>query len=82
MQTICFIILILFALHLFFEFVALGLQFHFAGAVPVFLKIPRMGRVLMSAPYRPLTPKLNADPASATDIPKKNPLGGGGAGAA
>lgn len=27
--------------------------------------------------YRPLIPKLNADPASATDIPKKNPLGAG-----
>jgi hypothetical protein len=27
--------------------------------------------------YRPLTPKLNAGPASATDIPKKTPLGAG-----
>jgi hypothetical protein len=29
--------------------------------------------------YRPLIPKPNADPASATDIPKKNPLGAGAA---
>jgi|PlaIllAssembly_1097288.scaffolds.fasta_scaffold05498_3 hypothetical protein len=27
--------------------------------------------------YRPLIPKLNADRASTTDIPKKNPLGAG-----
>jgi hypothetical protein len=30
-----------------------------------------------STVYRPLKPKLNADPASAADIPKKNPLGAG-----
>jgi hypothetical protein len=41
------------------------------------LKAPGTGLVLMPSPYRSLTPKLNADPASATDIPKKNPLGAG-----
>jgi hypothetical protein len=41
------------------------------------LKAPGTGQVIMTSPYRPLTPKLNADPASATDIPKKNPLGAG-----
>jgi hypothetical protein len=30
-----------------------------------------------STGYLPLKPKLNADPASAADIPKKNPLGAG-----
>ena len=42
-------------------------------------KTPMIGHVLIASPYRPLTPKLNAEPASATDIPKKNPLGAGAA---
>jgi hypothetical protein len=38
------------------------------------------GKIQLSVlPYRPWMPKLNADPASATDIPKKNPLGAGAA---
>jgi hypothetical protein len=39
--------------------------------------VPRIVQVLISPPYRPLIPKLKAEPASATDIPKKNPLGTG-----
>lgn len=32
---------------------------------------------ISSTVYRPLMPKLNADPASAAETPKKNPLGAG-----
>ena len=51
------------------------------AAVPIqnTTKIPKAVQILICLPYRPLIPKLNADPASATDIPKKNPLGAGAA---
>jgi hypothetical protein len=41
------------------------------------ITVPKIVQIFIPPPYRPLTPKLNADPASATDIPKKNPLGAG-----
>jgi hypothetical protein len=89
-QTICFLILILFTLHL---FLVIGLPPSAPAAlllpvtrgagetIPIqnTIRVNRAVRILISPPYRPPIPKLNADPASATDIPKKKPLGAGAA---
>jgi hypothetical protein len=41
------------------------------------ITVPKIVQVFIPPSYRPPIPKLKADPASATDIPKKNPIGAG-----
>jgi hypothetical protein len=52
-------------------------EYHVSPRGVVHFSLPLLVHYCITGDNRPLTPKLNADPASAADIPKKNPLGAG-----